>query len=107
MSVVDLMQPGGHGPVWGVASEELNVTLLVWRPGEGQPEHVNVERDVVLVALAGSGTVVVDGVGESLRAGQLALLPRGSRRSVTAGADGLRCLSVHRRRGGLTIARPR
>jgi len=107
VSVVDLMQPGGHGPVWGVASDELNVTLLVWRPGEGQPEHVNEERDVVLVALAGSGTVVVDGVGESLGAGQLALLPRGSRRSVTAGGDGLRCLSVHRRRGGLTIARPR
>lgn len=99
------MQSEGHGPVWGLATDELNVTLLVWRTGEGQPEHVNEERDVVLVALAGAGTILLDGVERPFAAGHLAVLPRGSRRSVTAGVQGLRCLSVHRRRGGLEIRR--
>ena len=31
--VVDLLGPTGMGPRWGMASEELNATLLVWPPG--------------------------------------------------------------------------
>ena len=105
MDVVDLLSLEGRGPVWGTTTEELNATLLVWRPGEGQPEHVNAERDVALVTLAGEGTLLVDGQEHALRPGTLALVPRGTARSVTAGARGLRCLSVHRRRGGLSIGR--
>ena len=105
MDVVDLLSLEGRGPAWGTASEELNATLLVWRKGEGQPEHVNEERDVALVALGGGGTLVVDGEAHSLREGTLAIVPRGAIRSVVAGADGLRCLSLHRRRGGLAIGR--
>jgi quercetin dioxygenase-like cupin family protein len=102
--VVDLTEITGHGPAWGTASEELNATLLVWRRGEGQPEHVNAERDVAIVGLAGSGRLVVDGAEHRLEAGTLAIVPRGATRSVVAGAEGLRCLTVHRRRGGLQIA---
>ena len=105
VDVVDLGSLQGHGPVWGTATEELNATLLVWRAGEGQPEHVNEERDVALVALAGSGTLVVDGREHPLAGGALAIVPRGSTRAVVAGPDGLRCLSIHRRRGGLGIGR--
>jgi len=105
VDVVDLLALEGHGPAWGTASEELNATLLVWREGEGQPEHVNAERDVALVVLAGGATLVVDGDEHSLRRGTLAIVPRGAARSLVAGADGLRCLSLHRRRDGLSIAR--
>ncbi|HEY1317637.1 MAG TPA: cupin domain-containing protein [Gaiella sp.] len=104
MDVVDLMALEGRGPAWGAASEELNATLLVWRAGEGQPEHVNDERDVALVALAGEGTLVVDGDEHRLSEGTLAIVPRGTTRSLVAGRGGLRCLSLHRRRGGLGIA---
>ena len=103
METVDLMEIAGRGPAWGAASEELNATLLVWRAGEGQPEHVNEERDVALVTLAGSGTLVVDDVEHRLTPGTLAILPRGTSRSVVADTEGLRCLTVHRRRGGLQI----
>jgi len=103
MEIVDLTALEGRGPAWGTASEELNATLLIWRAGEGQPEHVNAERDVAVVALAGSGTLVVDGTGHQLAAGSLAVVPRGAARSIVAGADGLRCLTVHRRRGGLGL----
>lgn len=104
MEIVDLTALEGRGPAWGTASEELNATLLVWRPGEGQPEHVNAERDVAVVAIAGSGTLTVDGTDHPLVAGSLAIVPRGATRSVVAGADGLRCLTVHRRRGGLALS---
>lgn len=104
MEIVDLTALEGRGPAWGAASEELNATLLVWRAGEGQPEHVNEGRDVALVVLAGSGTLAVDGAEHALAPGTLAIVPRGASRSVVAGPDGLRCLTVHRRRGGLGLS---
>jgi mannose-6-phosphate isomerase-like protein (cupin superfamily) len=103
VEIVDLTALDGHGPAWGVASGDLNATLLVWRAGEGQPRHVNESRDVALVVLAGSGMLIVDGAEHPVAAGTLAIVPRGSTRSVVAGPDGLRCLTVHRRRGGLAM----
>ena len=103
VEIVDLTALDGRGPAWGTASEELNATLLVWRAGEGQPEHVNAERDVAVVAIAGSGTLSVDGTAHVLAAGTLAIVPRGASRRIVAGRDGLRCLTVHRRRGGLGL----
>lgn len=107
MDVVDLSRLEGRGPVWGAASEELNATLLVWGEGEGQPQHVNGERDVAVVVLAGTGALVVDGETHTLATGTLAIVPRGATRSLVAGPEGLRCVSLHRRRGGLTIERAR
>ena len=104
MEIVDLAALEGHGPAWGTASEELNATLLVWRAGEGQPEHVNDGRDVAVVVLAGSGRLSVDGTEHELTAGTLAIVPRGAARSIVAGQEGLRCLTVHRRRGGLELS---
>ena len=104
MEIVDLTTLDGRGPAWGTASEELNATLLVWRPREGQPEHVNEGRDVAIVVLAGSGVVTVDGAAHDLHAGTLAIVPRGASRSLVAGPEGLRCLTVHRRRGGLGMS---
>jgi hypothetical protein len=52
---------------------------------------------------AGRIGTIVDG-RRPLAAGTLAIVPRGSTRSVVAGPDGLRCLTVHRRRGGLAMA---
>ena len=103
VEIVDLTALDGRGPAWGTASEDLNATLLVWRAGEGQPEHVNAERDVAVVAIAGSGTLSVAGTAHVLAAGTLAIVPRGATRSIVAGQDGLRCLTVHRRRGGLGL----
>jgi quercetin dioxygenase-like cupin family protein len=104
VEIVDLTALDGRGPAWGTASEELNATLLVWRAGEGQPEHVNAERDVAVVALAGSGTLTVDGAEHPLEEGWLAIVPRGATRSLVAGPQGLRCVTVHRRRGGLGLS---
>ncbi len=86
-----------------MASEDLNATLLSWPPGSDVAEHVNSERDVLIVVLAGSGRAIVDGAGHPLLPDQALLIPKGARRAIHAGADGLRYLSVHRRRGPLQI----
>jgi len=47
--------------------------------------------------------VIVDGAEHPVAAATLAIVPRGSTRSIVAGPDGLRCLTVHRRRDGLAL----
>ena len=94
----------GSGPVWGTASEELNATLLEWRAGEGPPEHVNEERDVLVVVLAGSATLSADGDEHELSVGDATIIAKGRRRKIEAGREGVRYLSVHRRRAPLQIA---
>jgi quercetin dioxygenase-like cupin family protein len=96
----------GSGPLWGLESEDLNATLLAWSPGEGPPEHVNEERDVLVFVVAGSAEVALDGETSLLAAGEAAIVAKGRRRRITAGPDGLRYLSVHLRRPPLRI-RPR
>jgi quercetin dioxygenase-like cupin family protein len=102
--IVDLTAGDGRGPLWGDATDDLNLTLLAWPPGEGPGEHVNGERDVVLVVLDGSGTVVLDGHAHEVCAGNAVVVQKGARRGLIAGPDGIRYLTVHRRRGGLQIA---
>jgi quercetin dioxygenase-like cupin family protein len=104
-SVVDPAVYDGRGPVWGTATDDLNATLLVWPAGEGTPPHVNDERDVVVVVLAGSATVACEGRAHALGAGQACIVPKGTSRAITAGPDGVRYLSVHRRRPPLQLRR--
>jgi mannose-6-phosphate isomerase-like protein (cupin superfamily) len=101
--VVDLSTLGGHGPVWGVATEDLNATLLRWGPDEGVAEHVNAERDVLVVVIEGGGVMSIDGRDFELLPDRAVIVRKGARRSVRAGSDGLRYLSVHLRREGLAI----
>jgi quercetin dioxygenase-like cupin family protein/hemerythrin-like domain-containing protein len=102
--VVDLLAGDGEGPLWGTASEDLNATLLAWPAGAGTPQHVNEERDVVVVGVAGSGTLTVDGEPHPIGAGTAAVVGKGRRRRIEAGPAGLRYLTVHRLRGGLSVA---
>jgi mannose-6-phosphate isomerase-like protein (cupin superfamily) len=101
---VDLLAASGSGPLWGMASADLNATLLAWPAGHALAEHVNAELDVLVVVVAGAATVTIDGAPHELRAPAALLIPRGTRRAIRAGADGTRYLSVHRRRGPLQIA---
>jgi quercetin dioxygenase-like cupin family protein len=92
------------GPVWGTESEDLNATILEWAAGEGPPEHVNETRDVAVVVLAGAGELSLDGEPRPLAAGDVLVVPKGARRRFTAGPEGIRYATVHRRREGLQIA---
>jgi hemerythrin-like domain-containing protein len=93
----------GNGPVWGTASEQLNATVLEWRAGEGPSAHVNEERDVLVVVIAGSVILGTDEGAQELTAGEATIIPKGQRRQLTAGTRGTRYLSAHRRRPPLQI----
>jgi quercetin dioxygenase-like cupin family protein len=105
--VVDLTAPEGTGPLWGTATDDLNATLLAWPPGGGAAEHVNAERDVLVVVLAGGAVVTLDGEPHTVEAGGAIVLEKGRARSIAAGPEGVRYLSVHRRRPPLQIASAR
>jgi quercetin dioxygenase-like cupin family protein len=96
--------PGG-GPVWGAASADLNATLLEWPAGEGPPEHVNEERDVLYVVVSGRAQLIVEGEAHELSAGEALIVEKGARRALVAGPDGVRYLTAHTRRGGLELKR--
>lgn len=102
--VVDLSCGAGSGPLWAMASHDLNATLLAWPAGDAVADHVNAELDVLVVVLDGVATITIDGAPHELRAPATILIPRGTRRAIRAGDGGTRYLSVHRRRGPLQIA---
>ena len=59
-AVVDLLGGTGTGPLWGMASSDLNATLLAWPPGHELVEDTNAELDVLLIVLEGGGVARVD-----------------------------------------------
>src|SRR5689334_22054685 len=100
------MKPNGPGgPLWGTSSEELNATVVEWPPGGGMPPHVNPERDVVLVVVAGGAELEVNGIVSQITAGDVVVLDRGATRRITAGAEGVRYVTVHHRREGIRIGK--
>lgn len=104
IDVVDLVavvRTGGHGPVTTMLSDDLNVNLLAFGPGEGVAEHENAEVDVLLIGIAGEGVVTIDGQPRALRLGQAVLVPKGTRRGIRAGGERFSYLTCHRRRPGL------
>jgi len=67
--------------------------------------HAEPDLDVLMVMVAGSGTLTTNGGPLPLTPGALVWLPHGSTRSLAAGTDGLSYLTTHRRRPGMQIRR--
>lgn len=80
---VDLLERTGIGPLWGIASSDLNATLLAWPAGHEIAEHVNAELDMLVVVLNGHGSATVAGATHDL-----ARAARCSSRAGRAGASG-------------------
>ena len=99
-----LLPKGRGGPEWGTATTDLNATLLAWPPGGGTPAHINSETDIVLVVLEGIAEIENDSTMTRVRAGEVVVLDKGVRRRVTAGPNGVRYLTVHRRRNAIGIS---
>lgn len=91
----------GSSPAWTLASDDLNVNLIVLRHNASVPEHVNETLDVLLVGIEGSGTVTIDGQVLEFCEGHAVLVPKGARRSIHASTFRFGYLTCHHRRGGL------
>ena len=90
-----------RGPAWRLTDADLNANLLVFDAGQGIDPHVNHSVDVLIVGIAGTGSVEIDGVSYPLSSGRVVLVPKGSERSILAESDRFAYLTVHRARGGL------
>lgn len=104
-AAVELPEGSAGGAAWsiGVQPRDLDSNLVILPAGAGIGEHVGPDHDVLVVVLAGSGTITTERGELALAPGELVLLPRRSRRAFTAGPEGLRHLTVHRRRPTLQI----
>lgn len=96
-----------RGPAWRLTDADLNANLLVFDAGQGIESHVNHTVDVLIVGVAGRGTLTIDGAIYPLSAGRVALVPKGSERSIRAESDRFAYLTVHRARGGLIPSKSR
>ncbi|MFI5661236.1 hypothetical protein [Streptomyces sp. NPDC051684] len=105
--VLSAAAPEATGALWRLdgAARQLDANVVRLRPGGGGDGYVETELDVLLVVVEGHGTLHRAGEHEGLAPGTLAFVPRGERRAVSAGEDGLVYLTAHRRRPGMTIRR--
>lgn len=96
---------GRRGALWRLAepARQLDANLIRLPPGSEVPVHMEPDVDVLLLAVSGHGTLHTDTGPVALSAHSLAWLPHGSRRSLTAGPDGLAYVTVHRARTGMQI----
>ncbi|WP_406504509.1 hypothetical protein [Streptomyces sp. NBC_00212] len=96
------------GALWRLAESGrgLDANLLRLPPGRTIDEHTDLQLDVLLIVFEGGGQLRTETGAQELRPLCALWLPKGSRRSLAAGVDGMGYLSVHVRRPGLTIAGP-
>ncbi len=105
--VVDLSAElaGPSGAVWSLPhGGDLDANLVRIDPGTGIDAHVNNDVDVLIFVQSGTGTLTVNGRPQRLAPDHLAMIPKGSLRSIMTGAVGITYLSVHRRRSPLGIS---
>jgi quercetin dioxygenase-like cupin family protein len=93
------------GARWTLAEpgRQLDANLIHLPAGQRVDTHTEPDLDVILIVVAGGGTVGAPDGDKALAEGNVVWLPRGSTRNVSAGNNGLSYLTVHRRRAGLQI----
>lgn len=93
------------GALWRLAESgrQLDANVVRLPPGARVDTHREPDLDVLLLVLAGHGTLTAPDGTHPLPAGTLTWLPHGSTRSLAAGTEGLTYLTVHRRRPGMRI----
>lgn len=93
------------GAVWKlqVQRRDLDSNIIALPAGGVIGLHTGPDLDVLVLVLAGSGQLDTELGTLDLRPGGLLWLPRRSRRRFSAGATGLRYLTVHQRRDALVL----
>lgn len=97
--------PDERGAVWRLAepTRHLDANVVAVPPGASIDPHLGPDEDVLWHVVAGGGTLATADGDLALTPGAVVWLPRRTERSVIAGPEGLRYLSVHRRKSGLQI----
>lgn len=98
-------EPDASGAVWKLEAKErdLDSNVIALPAGGGIDSHTGPDLDVLIHVLSGSGRLTTETGTVDLFPGALLWLPRRSRRQFSAGSDGLRYLTVHKRRQALLL----
>lgn len=98
-------EPDATGAVWRLEARDrdLDSNVIALPAGGGIDAHAGPDLDVLIHVLSGGGRLTTEAGAVELFPGALLWLPRRSRRQFTAGPDGLRYLTVHRRRPALVV----
>lgn len=101
----DLVAEQAGGAIWSIAVRErdLDANVIELAPGDGIDDHTGPEVDVLVHVLEGDGRLRTELGDVALTPGAVVFLPRRSRRGFRAGDDGLRYLTVHRKREALVL----
>jgi quercetin dioxygenase-like cupin family protein len=105
---VRALVPNEAGGVrWKLAEpgRQLDANVVHLPPDGRVDTHAEPDLDVLLLVVAGQGTLTSGDGTESLVEGALCWLPRGSVRRLDAGPEGLSYVTVHVRRPGMRIGR--
>lgn len=96
------------GALWRLDAEQrhLDANVIALGPDKRIDTHTGPDLDVLMLVVNGAGEVVGAEAAVAVHAGSLVWLPRRSQRSIVAGPDGLRYLTVHPRRPALSIGSP-
>lgn len=96
---------GAAGSVWKLdpAERGLDANVIVLPAGDEIRTHAGPELDVLIVVLAGHGTLETETDAVPLEPGRIVWLPARSQRRFVAGDESLRYFSVHARKPGLSI----
>ena len=82
---------------------QLQANLVSLESDAVVEQHTERELDVLLVVVAGDGTLRADGREQPVAAPALVVLPAGTTRAIAAGPAGLSYVTAHRRRTGMSI----
>jgi uncharacterized protein (DUF2249 family)/quercetin dioxygenase-like cupin family protein len=95
-----ISDPDATGAVWKleVRERDLDSNIIALAPGGGIDAHAGADVDVLIHVLSGNGRLDTEQGAVELVPGALLWLPKRSRRQFTAGPDGLRYLTVHKKR---------
>jgi quercetin dioxygenase-like cupin family protein len=95
---------GGGLHSWLVREHEVGDGFLLFEdtvdPGKRTPLHTHPDADETFYLLAGSMLLHVDGAEHELRAGGVAVIPRGVPHAFMAQEEGARMLCLHTPGGG-------
>jgi uncharacterized protein (DUF2249 family) len=97
---------GDTGATWklDVRERQLDANVNRLAPGGQIETHRGPDLDVLVLVVAGAGTLISRVGAVSLLPGQIVRLPRRSDRSFVAGPEGISYLTVHQRRPMLRIS---
>lgn len=105
---VDVTQLDGEGggAIWSLPHDgDLDANVIRLGGHQEIGDHVNDEVDVFIVVWEGAGGIAIDDRPLPVQPGVAMLVPKGTSRTIRADADGMTYLTVHCRRGPLTVSR--